>query len=439
MSQEIAAVGALSSMNLLSTDALEQIPAVKTIYDRISPAMPPNLTSTEVSTSLDKEVKHFNFDEGHAGRFSVPDTSGGSIAFWDIFSLPNPPSYIATHLSFPPKTNTPVDEDNVLLFIPGLNTMHQLTPGGTSTVERLIHYANILNVPLSQIHLGTSLDQGDIVLSPEESAQLIPLLPSIDNQLPPSAKPNINDGIVSWNILQIDHLSVILSYPNFVDTPIKASIRGLLESTKSPTAKPVSILAYSRGAVELEAALREFVRVNPGEETTTRLREKLTILTIGSGSDRYPDGPAYVHLSSNQDPLTRGRGVYQDKLEGGGADAVYLHCDSPFQPQAFDNHNFGSVTAQFLSLVLAANGVKSIRAIWEKGQNGELVIPDGVDEAIKAMVTITKAKDWLWDPENALKGLADDAFPDLNEAKSILKDVMGEEYLNTILTNFKGV
>lgn len=437
MAQDIQALNTLFTSTKVDGLIPESAyPALRTAYDQAGPDLPKDLVETPVKCSLDQPVCHYNYDEGHAGRMSVPDTSGGSVSFDKIINRSNPESYIAQNLTFYPPSQQSPKVDYIVTFVPGLNTFHEPKEGETTTVERLIHYTKVLNFPLSQIHLGTSLDQGKVIIPPEEAKNLIPALKPVMGSLPGNIKPKIHsDGSITWHPGQIDSLQIVLSRSNHVDIPVKKSIRSLIKTIEEPSAKPITLLGYSRGSMELEAALRQYVKENPN--SFDLLREYVTVLTIGNSSREWPDGPCYIHLSSYTDSVTISRGVSESKPEGAGKDAVFLHCDTPYNDDAFDNHNFGSITSQFLSIVMAASKATSFRDLWKKAQSGNMVIPKRVNEATRAMIQLTDGFNWLWSPEEAWKDIAYGALPNEEKARATIREIVGDEFVDAIVKNYK--
>lgn len=438
MSRDIDALESLASAAATrETAPSDFFTTLQTIYEKIGPGLPKDLVATPVHTPMEEDVFHYNYDEAHGGRFSVPRSSGGSVSLQEIMRRPHPLPYISSDLTFFPPSQRNGRLTELVAFIPGLNTLHQPAPGETSTVERVIHYGKVLNIPITQIHLGTSMDQNNIVLSPDEAAPILPLLKPIVETLPGGFRPKIHRDTITWNARQIDQLQSLLSYPNLIETPIKKSIQTLLDSTKDPNGQPFTLIGYSRGAVEVEAALRKHCWDNKSDPKTEQLlRRCVTVLTVGNGSRAWPDGPAYVHLSSNSDNLTLGQGVYAERPKGAGADAVFLHCDSPYHPEASDNHNFGAITSQYLSIVMATNGVTSVRDLWEKAQRDEMKLPQQEDKVVRAMIQLTRGYEWLWDTRAAWRDIPHGALPNEEKAKETVRDVMGETFLNDILANF---
>lgn len=448
--------------------------ALYSLYKAIGPEMPHDLKPSHADSHLPSSapVKHFNYDEGHAGRFSVPDSNGASVSFDWVMQQPNSSDFVMRNLAFYDNSDGPIassyrnktgtGEENdpgeegdkrqdqsshdpasnaeFTVFVPGLNTLHQPVEGETTTIQRLKHYVNILGpYPMAQLHIGTSFDQGSVRIS-HGGGRIIHML--FNNSLIPDSLKSTYDGDhMVWDARQIDRLQTALSKANAIDTPIKASMRALFATSEVAGASPVVIVVYSRASIEAEAALKKYIQEGvesgePKEDIEQRLRERITILTVGNAAKGYPDGPAYIHLASWNDPLTKSSGTSKNNASGGGRDAVFLHCNSPFNDQAFDNHNFGALTGQFLALVLAANNAKGIRDLWEKGQSGEIVIPDDIDNLTRAMIQITKGYDWLWNPDLAWKDVPYGALPEKEDAVHILRQKMGDKFVDRILANF---
>lgn len=461
--------------------------ALFSLYKAIGPEMPKDLKATSVKSHLPFKapVKHFNYDEGHAGRFSVPDTDGASVAFDWVMQQPNPANFIMTNLAFYDKVDQPAvnalrqkkstsshnrrqvsedgtgeqstvdddeqsqDEDIVdptkqaefIVFVPGLNTLHQPVEGETTTVQRLQHYVNVLGtLPMSQLHIGTSFDQGSVRVS-HGGGRIMHIL--FNNALVPgSLKGSYEGDQMVWDARQIDRLQTALSKVNVIDTPIKESMRALFATSNVPDAAPVVVVTYSRASIEVEAALKKYIQncVEDGESEEAieeRLRERVTIVTIGNATAGYPDGPAYIHLASWNDPLTKGSGTSENNNpDGGGRDAVFLHCNSPYHADAFDNHNFGALTSQFLAIVMAASEAKGFRELWDKGQTGDLIIPDNVDELTRAMIQVTRGYEWLWSADLAWKDVPFGALPEKEDAVNMLRENMGDAFVDRLLSNF---
>lgn len=385
-------------------------------------------------------MKTFNYDEGHAGRFSVPgNPDGASLSSDFIHKQPNPLKYIMKHLSFRPACLPDTEpQDEVTIFVPGLNTLHQRKDAETTTPERLIHYvASTVIVPMAQIHIGTSFDQGGVRMPKNELLRKLISLPI----LPEEMRPEEDGEILIMQGRQIDAIQTFLSQYNIIDTPIKRAFRKLFESTRDRSIPAITLVVYSRAAVEVEAALRKYIStcVDEGEDkdlVEKRLRQKLTVLTVGPASSDYPDGPAYVHLAAWTDTLSNTLGVTaKHNVSGAGKDAVFLNCDSPYHPMSFENHNFGAVTSQYLGIVLAMNKAKGIRDLWEKAQRGELKQPKDGGLLVRAMIKLTNGEEWIWNPEDTWKGVPENPLPQLGEAKAILAYALGDEFVERVVKN----
>lgn len=417
------------------------------LYKAIGPEMPKNLKSTRIQSPIpNAEVLTYNYDEGHSGRVSVPATPGGSVDFqWLIKQSPFA-KFVLNHLLFRDADDlkrTFSGHEHLVFFIPGLNTLHQPRSGETSTMQRLAYYTKVLQiVPMAQIHIGTSFDQGDIKIDASQAPALRALIRANNEQIPANFRPTFDDGkTLIWNARNADTFQLALSQLNVIDTPIKQSIRTLLETSSEKNAAPFVLVGYSRGAGECEAALRQYIAESEKKEAKadieTRLRERVTVVSIGSISHDYPDGPAYVHVAAWTDQASTTTGVTsKNNVEGAGKDAVFVNFSSPYNAESFDNHNFGAVSVQYLSLLLAMNKVKGLRDLWEMGHAGKINVPKNVDEMLRAMIEMTKGYEWLWDEATAKKGLTVDTFPHIGAAEALLRHKVGHGFVDRLQRNF---
>lgn len=430
------AVAAITNWSFGTFGALQQL------YKNISPEMPEDLNKTEVPSPLpddDATVDKFNYDEGHAGRYSVPGTDGGSLDFQHVSGKEQPNQYILQNLCFRPVGSPdPSDGEEVVIFSPGLNTLHEPMADETTTPQRLQYYVNVIGTSMAQLHTGTSFDQGDAVIEARHAPIFRGIMWILGIVLPEGVKPSVSEeGDIIFQARSLDSIQVVLSQMNVIDTPLKVSYRALFDTTKDPAGKPFVLAVYSRASMEIEAALSKHIADHrkAGEnrnDIEARLRQRVTILTCGSTASNYPDGPAYLHMAAWTDPLNESLGVNGRKTNGAGKDAVFLNFNSPFAEGASDNHNMGSVQSQFLSLVMSASKAAGIRDLWERAQRDEMVIPDNCDRLVNCMMRITKAIDWLWNEEEAMEGVADDVIPDEDVAEQELTDAMGDDFVARI-------
>lgn len=420
--------------------------ALQDLYDAISPEMNANLRSEPASGAptlpgfSPDDVLRFNYDEGHAGRLTVFETEGGSIDFERVFERPDAWEFIHKYLAY----GEPDSGENVV-FCTGLNTVHQKVEGEKTAPERLIHYTKVLGFgKLSQIHTGTSMDQGDVRVDLSKAVMFRSLLAVAERRLEDAGvAPSYEEKRVAvWSSRQIDRLQLVLSTSNRVDTPLKKDLRLIFDTTKDPAGDPVVIMAYSRGSLELVAALNKHVKdsKHAGESSSAieqRLFERVTVVTIGNASKDFPDGPAYIHLSCWNDPLSKERGVNGKSKKGAGEKAVFLNCDSPFHPDAFDNHNFGAVTAQYLSVVMRLNNTMRYRELFDIAHSEKgLFIPDDIKAVHFAMIQLTKGYQWLWNPSAAWKDIPIGALPEPSDAEGLLRHRFGNEVVERMLQTF---
>eukprot|EP00177_Eucheuma_denticulatum_P000352 GFKZ01000604.1.p1 GENE.GFKZ01000604.1~~GFKZ01000604.1.p1 ORF type:complete len:459 (+),score=70.60 GFKZ01000604.1:445-1821(+) len=419
------------------------ISVLKELYSAVSPDLPSDLTSTPVPTNLPNNppALHFNYDEAHAGRFTVPHTDGASLPFDWVLAQPDPRDYIMANLAYySPSCTYHSDSTELVIMSPGLNTVHQPRPGELPSTARMIHYTNILmSYPMAQIHTGSSRDQPAVVVD----ASKAPLLRALAPRLPERARPTVLDGgALKWEPDVLDAMQVALSAVGHWEPPVKVSMGGMLETSRKEGASPFVLVVYSRASVECDSALRKHVkesleRGEEREEVERRLRERVTVVTVGSASNGFVDGPRYLHLAAWNDGLSAGMGVNaKNNVDGAGREAVFLNCDTPWNAEAFDNHNFSSSTSQYLSVVMAASGATGYADLWDKARRGEMVVPEGVNEIVNAMIVVTKGAEYLWDPEAAWKGVDRSVFPDRTQALRLLREKMGEQFAERLLKSF---
>jgi len=259
-------------------------------------------------------------------------------------------------------------------------------------------------------------------------------------------------------------VAALSEWKNRVTTPIEDSHLHLLsdnESTKAFCRDGVGVGVDESGGGD---NLRR--KVFSEQEAELLLHKALTVVTISSLSQGFVDGPAYIHVSMNDDPLASTLGVSKSNLEGGGKDAVIVQALSPYlyddedESDASSNnsyiykndaHNIDSCVMQFLSLVRRINGVTSFREMYNVGiadddekkldisaslfavdirSVGQLVIPPRIDcELIPAMVRATGGERWLWNPEFQLGEGGVEGFysplPSLEYAQAELENQLG--------------
>lgn len=125
---------------------------------------------------------------------------------------------------------------------------------------------------------------------------------------------------------------------------------------------PLAFLAYSRASIEIAATLRQYIadKESAGESASAieaRLRASITVISIGAATSHWPDGPAYIHLGSEHDPISNLSGVHAKRPRGAGKDAVFLTTGAKVYGggDGGENHNFSSLTSQYLSVIMLAN------------------------------------------------------------------------------------
>jgi len=216
------------------------------------------------------------------------------------------------------------------------------------------------------------------------------------------------------------------------------------------------------------------------QEAELLLHKALTVVTISSLSKGFVDGPAYIHVSMNDDPLTDTLGITKSNPEGGGKDAIIMQALSPYLlddededeneneasiKSSFiytnDAHNIDSCVIQYLSLVRTINGITSFREMYNVASLdadskkldisgslfavdyrsvGQLIIPPRIDcELIPAMIRATGGERWLWNPafqlgEGGVEGF-DSPLPSLEYAQAEIENQLGYNSYDEIVEN----
>ena len=256
-----------------------------------------------------------------------------------------------------------------------------------------------------------------------------------------------------------------------VTTPIEESDRHLSDNESTNAfcrdGVGVGVDENSRGD-----SLRR--KVFSEQEAELLLHKALTVVTISSTSQGFVDGPAYIHVSMNDDPLASTLGITKTNPDGGGKDAVIMQALSPYliddedegdAPGSFlyknDAHNIDSCVIQYLSLVRRINGVTSFREMYNVGiadadskkldiaaslfavdyrSVGQLIIPPRIDcELIPAMIRATGGERWLWNPafqlgEGGVEGFYS-PLPSLEYAQAELENQLGYNSYDEIVEN----
>lgn len=392
--------------------------------------------------------------------------------------------------------------DNMVMFSPGIGTLHEGTvnhPRNVPAFERIAYYSRIMQcIPFTHLHLGTHIDQPQVIINATRKRLLRYGIRTVTR----SGEKLINDdsilkvyipqerrneqskqgiGIFHVHGRALDVLQGYLSDLDIIDTPLKTSYRRLLEHVCFPVQKTenpdnsnirysdampdaneetpnpyefssstkdnnrhLTIMAYSRSSLELKGALYQFISAAcrnhrlSRSDIERRLRERVTVVTIGCACTHFPDGPAYIHASTYEDGLVKSCGVSKVYRSGeAGKDAIFLHCHFPFNRQSYDAHNFAVCVCPLLAIVLACNNANSFRNIWEMGRAGTLTIPMDVESVIKAIVMLTGGLDWFWDKASALMGTdRDEDLPKKEEAISIVAQAAGRGYAERMIELF---
>mmetsp|Transcript_7801 Transcript_7801/g.22975 ORF Transcript_7801/g.22975 Transcript_7801/m.22975 type:complete len:587 (-) Transcript_7801:190-1950(-) len=370
------------------------------------------------------------------------EKNGGNATDAKGGNLPEEPfSFVHSNLGY-----GPMNPNELVIFSPGLNTPHDDSGDGVTVTDlsapmRVVQYVNVLGWGMAHLHTGTQIDQ--------EPADIFPVSETLSNFLDENdglLPAEVTDAMAALEVPKLtvrpsdfDKIAVVLSKYNLIDTPLKKAIRRLVDRAvldgeregRAGDAPPhLVLMMYSRASIEASAALREWKedasreKRCDGGDVERCLRKAVTIATIGNGDRDYPDGPAYVHLSTNEDKLTMKLGVNGDRTEGGGRDALYLNVDSSFASPVTNNaHNFAVGGVQLLHVMMRHNGAGGVRELYDLASEGKMDTPENLQELVGAAVVATNCLEWVWDPIAAAKDVA--SLPGEEEARFILDGHFG--------------
>lgn len=387
-----------------------------------------------------------SYDEGYCGHFSIPGTDGAAASFEKVAANTEMLDFIEKHLVFPSTSKrSGLGQGELVIHSGGLNTLHSLKPavetefaGETTTPQRLQHYIDTLGCPMAQLHMGTDMDQGAITI--EASDSLLEYIESIKLQLALTAlTPEVNGNIVTFSKRQRDRLEALYSTYGYARPLWQDHIVALLKENESAQ-KQLVFMPYSRSTSEMASALRRYIREYVArvggpediaeQQVEAQLFETVTVVTIGNTDRKWPDGPAYVHVSGKSEGLKpRGtdqtvliQGVHSESVEGAGRGAVFLHSDWVFS--GFDAHNFAAAGAAVLRLTMAMNDLTRWRQLWgtlSSVESSAKVRLPSYEEAA-AGTAIVGGQDWLWFREGAFDGVK---LPSKEEAVELVGGWMG--------------
>ena len=446
----------LDSVNLTE---LSLLPNLKPLRDAIDAKPPTDLKAflLPVKVPLPESLLPssacytFNYDIGHAGRFTLFGSGGGSVDANAVIERELPLDYIQNYLAY--EDEFPSHPDEVVVFSPGLNTLHEPAGLQRTSPMRIAHYSRILEIGIAQLHTGTQLDQGDLTVYPV-SSDLATILRE-KKLFPDEEVDRLED--FGWEIKanKRDTIQTVLSSRNLVDTPIKDSIKKLLDvaadnvlnggSRRSNQNQPhLVLMSYSRATIETASALqswKEEAQERLGyskEQIEDLMRKAFTIVTIGCASRSYPDGPAYIHVSMLEDRLTKGLGAMEGR-SGGGRDAVYIHANSPYatSDESNDAHNMGACVGQLLATAMRLCDTRSFRELYDSYSREVIANKEiNVTKITAAMIQATKGSEWLWFPEASFKGMP--PLPTEDEARSVLDLAFGRGAYDEIAETNEG-
>ena len=460
-------------------------------------------------------VRAYDHDMGHDGRFTVFGDGGGrneteaSLQAGLVFSMENPLEFIrTTTLSYQGEQNdcSAYDGSETVVFIPGLHTPHSRTDTIRSSGERVRYCSRVLNgLPMAQLHAGTFLDHGDVaILLTEDTLKALRSFDLLldnhndDNMFKEIGVLEDNEGTTTkvpcrLRAKDLDIIRTLLSSAteapfsmagrnnDYDSETLKESLMKLVDTAVcsflqgGETSQRLTVIAYSATCSILSAALSAWKRqattmfrstdqMAPPlsePEAESLLRKAVTVVTVGALCRNFCDGPAYIHVSMDDDVLVSMLGV-KNTVDGGGEDAVYLSTLSPYTTMlesskenyndcyTNDAHNMEACAVQYLSLVLKINGIQSFRELYNEA-NAEEQFPDDINpnlfavkygklgtlemsplldaDLLPSMIRATGGDKWLWDPQFQLGDDGVDGFdsplPSVQMAEATLTEKFG--------------
>jgi len=215
------------------------------------------------------------------------------------------------------------------------------------------------------------------------------------------------------------------------------------------------------------------------EEIEQLLHRSITIVTIGTLTSNFVKGPAYIHLSMCDDPLTSTLGITQKTTNNDNA--VFLHGISPYYTEEekknrgiYTNnaHNMDACLVQYLAIIRRINGIPSFRKLYNLAADvvvktsstnrnekedinpslfainydsmkvGELATPPDIDdsELLPSMIRATGGERWLFDTLNknyeqvAMESDTNDGLlPSYGDAESFIENQFGYNVYDEIV------
>ena len=447
-------------------------------------------------------LRSYSHDRGHDGRFGVVSNKTSSNKFSVpanlAFSMDRPLTYLRNILSYPPGASSNKsgfhrnthEREEVIVFLPGPHTpLQPSTAGGMlGSGHQMQHLSQVLleGMPMTllQVKSHVMVDKQQHVTN---EAVTVPLGPKLLKALESSgiirkdsrADALDEDTMYRVRISDLDILrsccspaindnedEIITILVKLIDIAVE-SVRQdhseephLVVLTCSTTAQIVATAieewktmvtarVVSPSVIASDYARVESIKIAESEKL---LQQAVTVVTMSALCRKFPDGPAYVHISMHDDPLVAKFGVTRKEAQGGGKDALILQTVSPYTPNTAgkdgqnttmlyhtDAHNINACAIQFLSLALRINGVTSFRQLYHMGTRptakldiekslyalnyddtvGDLELPQ--DELLISSIKATGAERWLWNQHDD----DDSPLPDFHTAEALIIEHLG--------------
>ena len=394
----------------------------------------------------------------HAGRFVIPDYNGCdamSMLPDAVFAMESPLEFLSSTLSTPLDSKYPAVDETVVMI-------SEESSSFDNNADLLDFAAKLFgySVGFCQVR-NTCLElPSEPMVIDEITTSLIPVLKEKGLLLSATLnKQQRGEAISSRDLLLLSRLCQTMHSQHFkaseasidkessqsIERTIYKLIDTAIHNQKDEDNHLVFIL-HGTVATSFASALTRW-KQDHVEFDDDILHSKLTIFTLGAlVTEPLPSGPAYVHISMMDDPLTSFQSLVDvDRLGGGGTDdAVWLQSYAPFSDPV-DSHSLSASLLPYLAMLLKVNGMRSFRRLYELATSKisydiprkmhafdypttRLHVPPNMDEELlPAMIVASGAYQY------ASGGTALNSLPSEDEARAIMEEQFGYDSYDEIV------
>ncbi|CAB9528016.1 expressed unknown protein [Seminavis robusta] len=465
-------------------------------------------------------IRNYSADFQHEGRFTIPcsdntgtaasndETDPPSLQSSALFAMDDPLEFLQSALSWS-STQTAQHchgkSNEVVVFLPALSMSHR------QAQQQLQYCSNVLDgIPMALLFPGTfsnyhnnnqNPNGDDTIIAIQlthdtlqslQSFHLISMEPQQQQaKNKKSSQESTTTTMKTYRVRSkdLDCIRAVLSlYDSSTQTPFATSHDDALKTTliklidvavtkqqssSSSSSPHLVLVTCSATCTILASALLAWRRQQTLAHAESLLHQAITVVTMNGlllpEDQSFCNGPAYVHVSMQDDPIVAQYGVTSNSKNTGGRNAVHLQALSPYHqaPQeqnlgsnpelvvgnAIDDdiHNIATGAIQYLSLLLRINGVQSFRQLYQQGavslanndeekqdidpklfalnydtKVGTIEIPPLMDlELLPAMIRATGGDRWRTAVSTDDADEDDDILPDWAMAEAIITDQFG--------------